>query len=276
MMPPGRRRLFRGLFPVAIRTDEKKMTTDMMDGQTPEPAAAAEELAELARGRRELERRLDRLSGEAAGRVREYASARAALAEAAAFLDVAPKAAARLEELTRELFGEVLDEIETDLTHAVREILGQNRKVVSRREVKNNRLSIEFDMEQDGRAEDVLIGQGGSVCNILSVGLRLVALSQLDPARHRPFLVLDEQDCWLRPDLVPGFVRLIAAIADRLGIQVLYISHHPVDLFALQASRVFALRPGRESGPRLEILAERPASGAALPLLDAVAESGGE
>ena len=99
------------------------------------------------------------------------------------------------------------------------------------------------------------------------MGLRLIALSQLDPARHRPFLVLDEQDCWLRPDLVPGFVRLIAAIARRLGIQVLYISHHPVDLFADQADRVYILRPGRENGPRLDILRDRIASDASLPLI---------
>jgi len=226
----------------------------------------AVELPALAAERRELERRLDRLSGEAAARVREYGSARAALAKVEAFLALAPQVSTRLEELTRELFGEVLDEIETDLTHAVREILGQNRTVVSRREVKNNRLCIEFEMEQDGETEDILVGQGGSVCNILSVGLRLVALSQLDPARHRPFLVLDEQDCWLRPDLVPGFVRLIAAIADRLGIQVLYISHHPVDLFALEAQKVFALRPSRDGGPRLEILIDRAA--VALPCLE--------
>jgi hypothetical protein len=236
------------------------------------------ELTELAEERRRLERRLDRLSGEAAARVREYGAARAALGKADAFLEIAPKVSGRLEELTRELFGEVLDEIETDLTHAVREILGQDRKVVSRREVKNNRLFIEFEMEQDGRTEDILVGQGGSVCNILSVGLRLVALSQLDPARHRPFLVLDEQDCWLRPDLVPGFVRLIAAIADRLGIQVLYISHHPVDLFALEARRVFGLRPSRDGGPRLEILTDRPAAMVQLPAFDTVAttEPGGE
>jgi hypothetical protein len=215
------------------------------------------EWTDLAEERRELERRLDRLSGAAEGRVRDYGAARAALGEVEAFLDKAPGVAARLEELTAELFGEVLDEIEADLSHAVREILGQDRTVVSRREVKGNRLYIEFDMEQGGRTEDILIGQGGSVCNILSVGLRLVALSQLDPAAHRPFLVLDEQDCWLKPDLVPGFVRLISAIADRLGIQVLYISHHPVDLFADQARRVFALRPGRDAGPRLEILSDR-------------------
>ncbi len=219
----------------------------------------------LARERQELTRRLDRLSGVAEGRVREFLSARDTLATVTEFLDMSPRVAARLEELTRELFGAVLDEIETDLTHAVREILGQDRKVVSRRDVKNNRLHIEFEMEQDGRAEDILTGQGGSVCNILSVGLRLIALSQLDPGAHRPFLVLDEQDCWLRPDLVSGFVRLIAAIAERLDLQVLYISHHPVDHFANHARRVFALRPGRENGPRLDILSERPAGVLDLP-----------
>ncbi len=236
------------------------------------------ELADLARERRELERRLDRLSGVAEGRVRDYLSTRSALAGVDAFLDKAPGVSARLEELTRELFGEVLDEIETDLSHAVREVLGQDRRVVTRRELKNNKLFIEFEMEQGGEVEDILAGQGGSVCNILSVGLRLVALSQLDPARHRPFLVLDEQDCWLKPELVPGFVRLIAAIADRLGIQVLYISHHGVDLFAQEARRVFALRPGRENGPRLEILADRPAAAASLPAFEALAttEPGGE
>ena len=219
----------------------------------------------LARERQEMTRRLDRLSGVAEGRVREFLGARETLAAATEFLDMSPRVAARLEELTRELFGAVLDEVETDLTHAVREILGQDRKVVSRRDVKNNRLHIEFEMEQDGRAEDILTGQGGSVCNILSVGLRLIALSQLDPAAHRPFLVLDEQDCWLRPDLVPGFVRLIAAIAERLDLQVLYISHHPVDHFTNHARRVFALRPGRENGPRLDILSERPAAVLDLP-----------
>ncbi len=227
--------------------------------------------AGLAEERRELEQRLYRLSGAAEGKVRDYGAAKAALARAEAFLDMSPRVSARLEALTRELFGGVLDEIEADLSHAVREILGQDRTVVSRREVKGNRLFIEFDMEQGGRTEDILVGQGGSVCNILSVGLRLIALSQLDPGKHRPFLVLDEQDCWLRPDLVPGFVRLIAAIADRLGLQVLYISHHPVDLFADMARRVFILRPGREAGPRLDILSDRTAATAAMPLLDAAA-----
>lgn len=223
------------------------------------------ELSALVAERRALQRRLDRLSGEAAARVKAYVADRKALQGAASFLDLAPRVTARLETLTRQLFGEVLDEIEADLTHAVREILGQDRRVRSRREIKAGRLSIEFEMEQDGQVEDIMYGQGGSVCNILSVGLRLVALSQLDPGRHRPFLVLDEQDCWLRPELVPRFVGLIAAIAERLDIQVLYISHHPVDLFALRADRVFTLAPSREQGVRVAVVPPRVGGHVDLP-----------
>ena len=91
-------------------------------------------------------------------------------------------------------------------------------------------------------------GQGGSVCNILSVGLRLIALSQLPEQAHRPFLVLDEQDCWLRPALIPAFMRLINAIAHKLSLQLLVISHHPLDLFAEAADRVLELGPSREGG----------------------------
>ena len=206
-----------------------------------------------------LTRRAGRLEGLAEALVRDHGRAQAELAELDAFLDLAPKAQARLEELTQELFGELLEEVESNLSHAVREILGQRRTVRSRRELKNGRLFIELEMDNDGQTEDILKGQGGSVCNILSVGLRLVGLAQLDPARHRPFLVLDEQDCWLRPELVPAFARLIAAIGDSLGLQVLYISHHSVDAFSQCARKIFQLLPSRELGVRVEVLRDRTA-----------------
>lgn len=199
-----------------------------------------------------------RLEGLAEALVRDHARARDELAGLQAFLDVAPPAQARLEELSRELFGEILEEVETTLSHAVREILGQRRTVRSRRELKGGRMFIELEMDNDGQVEDILRGQGGSVCNILSVGLRLVGLAQLDPARHRPFLVLDEQDCWLRPELVPAFARLIAAIGESLGLQILYISHHAVDAFVPSAARIFRLTPDRERGVRVDLLLDRP------------------
>lgn len=200
---------------------------------------------------RSLERRLDRLSALAEARHDEYARVRADLMTHERFLDIAPKAAQTLEELSTALFGEILDDIEQNLTHAIREVLGQDRVVATEREVKNNRLHINFQIHNQGdeaQIEDILVGQGGSVANILSVGLRLIALSQLEPQSHRPFLVLDEQDCWLRPALVPKFMQLINQIAKRLNVQVLAISHHPIDLFSYATDSILELEPSRTHG----------------------------
>lgn len=219
-----------------------------------------------------LERRAGRLEGVASALVREHGRNRAELALVEAFLEMAPLAQARLEILSQELFGELMEEVETNLTHAVREILGQERLVKSRRELKNGKLFITLEMEHDGQTEDILTGQGGSVCNILSVGLRLIGLAQLDPKAHRPFLVLDEQDCWLRPELVSAFTKLIATIGDTLGLQVLSISHHAVDAFAQHARKIFLLAPSRETGVTISVLRDR---GAELSDGAFVAEAGG-
>lgn len=224
--------------------------------------AAPESLSALRGELDGLERRAGRLEGLAESLSRDHQRARRELASLRAFLDAAPLALARLEELSRDLFGELMEEVEANLTHAVREILGQDRKVVSRREIKGGKFHIALEIENQGQPEDILTGQGGSVCNILSVGLRLIGLAQLDPEEHRRFLVLDEQDCWLRPELVGSFARLIAAIGERLGVQVLYISHHAVDAFQPHADRLIQLSPSREAGVRVQVLAAKtPAPG---------------
>jgi len=233
-----------------------------MTDTAPSPSLSTE-LASLRRELDGLERRAGRLEGLAESLARDHLRARKELQALRDFLDMAPKAQERLEDLSRELFGELMEEVESNLTHAVREILGQDRTVVSRREVKGGKFHINLEIEQDGKTEDILRGQGGSVCNILSVGLRLIGLAQLDPQTHRRFLVLDEQDCWLRPELVSGFARLIASIGEKLNIQVLYISHHPVDSFYIHAGRVFQLSPSRESGVKVALLAGKAMPGEA-------------
>lgn len=180
------------------------------------------------------------------------------LQELEEFLEIQPRVAERLEELSRQLFGNILEEIERNLTYALREILGQDLRVVSQKEMKNRKMHVTFGIEREGKPEDILTGQGGSVCNIISVGLRFIALSQLDEREHRRFLVLDEQDCWLRPDLVPHLMAIIHTIARKLQFQVLVISHHSVDLFREHADRIYRIVPSakEDSGVRVELLKE--------------------
>ncbi len=170
-----------------------------------------------------------------------------------AFLDAQPRIAERLEQLCRSLFGEILDEVERNLTYALREVLGQDLSVTSTRDVQRGKVAVSFGIERGGKPEDILTGQGGSVCNVISVGLRLIALSQLDEKRHRRFLVLDEQDCWLRPDLVPRLMSIIYSIAHRLGFQILVISHHDVGQFRECADRIHRIMPETEEGAGVRV-----------------------
>ena len=84
-------------------------------------------------------------------------------------------------------------------------------------------LSIFIEKNEQGVLEDVYNGSGGAVANILSLGLRAIALIQ---SKERRFLVLDEPDCWIKPEIIPEFVQVINQISEKLKIQILMISHH--------------------------------------------------
>jgi DNA repair exonuclease SbcCD ATPase subunit len=172
---------------------------------------------------------------------RDYAARR--LAELADYLALAPKVDDALEKLGHELFGKLAEIIEHQLTFALQEVLTQPIRLKVKRDFKRGAATMGFYIERDGQAEDILRGQGGSVANILSVGLRIFALSQLDEVRHRRFLLLDEQDCWLAPELVPRLVRIVRDAGSALGFQVIMISHHSTASFQPYADRVYRFVP---------------------------------
>jgi hypothetical protein len=117
--------------------------------------------------------------------------------------------------------------IEEKLTIALQEVLDQPLRLRAEVEWKRNGASVQFWVERNGKHEDIMKGQGGSVANLLSVGLRMFALTTLEERQHQRFLVLDEQDCWIRPDLVPRLVKIVHEAGKALGFQTLMISHHP-------------------------------------------------
>lgn len=148
-----------------------------------------------------------------------------------------------LRTLGEQLFEEVLGTLQSRLSVALQDVLEQPIELKATADFKRGGAVVEFAIEREGNAEDIRRGQGGSVANVLSVGLRLFALATLDEKEHRRFLVLDEQDCWLRPDLVPRLVQIVSQAARDLGFQVLMISHHDVQLFDQYADRIYRLEP---------------------------------
>jgi ABC-type glutathione transport system ATPase component len=161
---------------------------------------------------------------------------------------LAPEVSKAIEALQGELFRALTSALETNLSIALQEVLEQAIVFKARPVVRRNQLEIDFCIERSGQPEDIIRGQGGSVANVLSVGLRIFALTTLDPALHRRFLLLDEQDCWLRPDLVPRLVKIVHDAGKALGFQVILISHHDAAALRPYADRIYTFTPDAGDG----------------------------
>lgn len=166
------------------------------------------------------------------------------------YLELNQKVETALDQLSEQLLGGVARVIEAQLTVALQEVLEQPLTLRVERAFKRGVMTMDFVIEREGFREDIMKGQGGSVANILSTGLRLFALTVLDERHHRRFLVLDEQDCWLRPDYVPRFVKIVADAGRALGFQIIMVSHHGTALFEGLADKIVTMTPHPE-GVRL-------------------------
>ncbi len=212
-----------------------------------QPNAAKSLLAEV-RGR------LDRLQGKRDELDTQQNDLNVRLNRINTYLAIADSVTDALEQLSNDVFQQELLVIESTLTKALQEVLDQPVVFKATASFKRDAASVEFSIERDGNPEDIMRGQGGSVANVVSVGLRMFAITTLDDRRHRKFLVLDEQDCWLHPDLVPRLVKIVHEAGTALGFQVLMISHHDVSNFLRHADRVYRLTPDRGDGVGLELV----------------------
>lgn len=202
--------------------------------------------------------RLDKLVWERDRLLEESRNTTRDLRAVDAYLAVSDNVTAALEQLNETLFRQTLSVVEEKLTIALQEILEQPIRLRADADFKRGAASIDFYIEREGNREHILRGQGGSVANVLSVGLRMFALTTLDESDHRRFLVLDEQDCWLRPDLVPKLVKIVHDAGKALGFQVLMISHHDPDTFQQYADKMYRLVPTRGDGVSVELLGAGP------------------
>ena len=191
----------------------------------------------------ELRKTLDRLRWQREQMQGELVTTDEKLIQAKTYLELADQVTDALDELSQTLFEQVLGVLQEKLSIAIQEVLDQPVMFRADASFKRGAANLEFSVERNGNQEDVNRGQGGSVQNVLSVGLRLFALARLDENEHRRFLVLDEQDCWLRPELVPRLVNIVSRAAKELNFQVIMISHHDVSLFEQFADKIYQFDP---------------------------------
>lgn len=109
------------------------------------------------------------------------------------------------------------------LSYFVRDVLKKDKDIILDLYTYHNLPALKIEAINNGFRENIYEGNGGSVANIVSTGLRLIALSRMT---NRKFIILDEPDCWLKPEHVPLFATIIGEISQKLNIQTVIISHH--------------------------------------------------
>ncbi len=121
------------------------------------------------------------------------------------------------------------------LSAVLNDVLPEEGSVRLLPQFKSNATWLDIALEKNGGLEDVLDGNGGAVTNVICAGLRFAALSRTD---NRRLMILDEPDCWLKPERVPAFVRVIAQVATQTNTQTFFITHHSPDYFEGQVNLV--------------------------------------
>lgn len=81
----------------------------------------------------------------------------------------------------------------------------------------------------ENRVIDLYDGAGGSLTNVVCLGLRSIAAAA---SGMRRFLCLDEADCWLSPTRIAVFYSVLKRLAEQSGFQTIAISHHNPELFS--------------------------------------------
>src|SRR5215210_7387046 len=134
-----------------------------------------------------------------------------------------------IEEVQTEASRRNVAHFETLLTALVRDVLPGEKPVALDLSTDRGLAALDICVRRpDGTHEDVLEDNGGALTNVVGMALRLIAVVKASVGR---FLALDEADCWIAPERVPAFYRVLEDSAARLGVQCLAISHHDLSGF---------------------------------------------
>ena len=160
---------------------------------------------------------------------RSYDGLRSQLAQHQSRLTWQPDVKAVLDALQKREHERTVGAYEQLLTALMQDVLPGSRELVMDLHTHAGVPALDlFIRKSNGPLEDALHGTGGSVTNILSAGLRAIALVR---SGKRRFMVMDEADCWIKPLWAPRFAEVIQQMAQELNVQILMISHHSETIF---------------------------------------------
>lgn len=122
------------------------------------------------------------------------------------------------------------------LSAIVRDVLPGGRPIKLDLSIERGLPALDINVGgDDAPMEDAFEDNGGALTNVIGMGLRLIAVVKSGGAK---FLTLDEGDCWIKPERVPHFYKVLRDAAAQLGVQCLLISHHDISSFDDDTMRI--------------------------------------
>ena len=151
------------------------------------------------------------------------------IAEALYRMGLQPKVEAYMLSLQQRVHQRSVGLYEQPLTALVQDVLPENSHPISLiLDTEKGLPSLNIQLGKNEFAQDIYEDTGGSLTNVVSSGLRFVALAR---SNLRRFLVLDEPDCWIESWRVPRFADILSDMATRIHVQGILISHHQDSAF---------------------------------------------
>jgi hypothetical protein len=151
------------------------------------------------------------------------------MVRAAEEMQIASEALSFLEEVANSRRGSMKGRIESVLTEALQLVYGSSRSVELTYTVKNNRSHLAFELVKQTKAGEVRrvldgTGTGLGVSDTVSVPLRLLVLLSFKSSDR--VCVLYECYKHVNIERVPLVVQFLRVLTERLGMQVILLSHH--------------------------------------------------
>ena len=134
-----------------------------------------------------------------------------------------------LEDLANSRRGQMKGKIEAIVTEAMHLIYDDSYSAELSYTVKNNRSHLDIEMVRNttkGEVRRDMSGFGGGMADTMSVPMRLMVL--MGAKQTDKVCLLDE--CWkhIDPDRVELVAKFVRVMADKLGIQTIFLTHHPL------------------------------------------------
>ncbi len=125
-----------------------------------------------------------------------------------------------LDDSLRQNVGAIGDLVTTGLQHIIHD---QKLAFKIKQEMKFNRLSMRFAIEDDGVEGDPMASFGGGAVLVASLVLRLAIMSRLGMGN---LLLLDESMGMLANRYVPAAAAFMRQLSEQTGINILMVTHN--------------------------------------------------